>query len=79
MKLYKLFPGNESEEKIKLLIKAANIKSKSKADALIDHFVNGTQQSVCESVYGLKQQTISSAAIRLGVFYELACKVVSCK
>ena len=79
MKLYKLFPGTESEQKIRLLIQAANIQSDNKIAALNDHLCNGTPQKFCERFYEISQQTISSAVQQLNKYYALSYEIVHCK
>jgi len=76
MQLYKLFKGSEPEDKIRLLAKAANLQSADKIDALVAYFCNGDSQRLCEQIYGIRQQTISSAVTELNKHYELACKIV---
>ena len=79
MQDYKLFPGTESEHKIRLLIQAANLKSENKIAALVDHYCNGTPQNVCATLYDLSQPTISAAAGQLNRHYNLAYAVVYSK
>lgn len=75
MELNKLFKGCEPESKIKILIKAANIKSPNKKKAIIGHFCQGYSQRTCESLYGISQQTISSAVKKVVKQYGIYCQI----